>query len=76
MTRLVYHRNGVKGEKLIPAHYCSPEELNAFPEPSADSLGLLDMYKASKTRHLYCVDWDRFGKEMEVWGTENDQINY
>ena len=57
MTRLVYHRNGVKGEKLIPAHYCSKEELDAFPAPLDDSKGLLNIYKTSETRRLYCIDW-------------------
>ena len=34
------------------------------------------MYKTSKTRHLYCLDWEKFGDELGIWGTENDEIVY
>ena len=41
-----------------------------------DSVGLLNMYKTSKTRHLYCIDWNKFSEVMEIWGTENDELSY
>ena len=41
-----------------------------------DSAGLFEIYKTSKTRHLYCLDWEKFGDELSIWGTTNDELSY
>ena len=74
--RLWYKRNGIEGERIFPYHYCTAEELDEFAPPVQDSVGLFEIYKKSDTRHLYCLDWEKFGNELSIWGTENDEIAY
>ena len=76
LARLLWKRKGVLGETNIPYHNCTPEELDEFPPPVKDSAGLIEMYKTSKTQHLYCLDWEKFGDELSIWGTENDEVKY
>ena len=76
LARLVYKRNGVSGESILPYHYCTAEELDEFAPPIEDSVGLFEVYKTSQTRHLYCLDWKKFGDDLAIWGTENDEISY
>ena len=77
MARIRYKRNGENGEKIVPYHPCSAEELNDFPPPIPDSVGLMEIYKKENPkRHLFCLDWDKLGEELAIWGTENDEISY
>ena len=41
-----------------------------------EAAGLLELYKSSPTRNLYCLDWDKFGDELSIWGIEEDEIRY
>ena len=75
-ARLYYHKNGKIGERLLKTHKCTQEEFNRFHPPMADSVGLFDIYRTSKTRHLYCIDWDEYGDDLEVFGNETDDISY
>ena len=37
----------------------------------------MEIYKKeSPNRHLFCIDWEKFGSEVAIWGTENDEISY
>ena len=77
MSRLLYKRNGQRGEKIIPHHKCTKEELDDFAPPVADSVALFELYRqADSERHLFCLDWDRFGDDLAIWGTENDEFSY
>ena len=76
LARLWWKRNSVFGETIVPYHNCSTEELDEFAPPFKDSAGLFEIYRTSETRHLYCLDWDKFGEELAIWGTENDEISY
>ena len=50
-------------------HYCSKEELEAFHSPAGNSEAILEDLKSSTNRPLFCIDWDRFGDELTIWGT-------
>ena len=76
LARLVYKRNGVSGELILPYHHCTAEELDKFAPPMQNSVGLFEVYKTSATRHLNCLDWEKFGDDLAIWGTENDEISY
>ena len=41
-----------------------------------EAAGILEVYKSSPTRNLYCLDWDKFGDELAIWGVEDDEISY
>ena len=36
----------------------------------------MEMYRTSETRHLYCINWDDYEDELEVFGNETDEITY
>ena len=36
---------------------------------------MLESMKTSKTRGLYCFDWDDFGEDLSVWSVTDDD-NY
>ena len=76
LARMRYTRNGKPGETIIPYHKCSADELDEFAPPVADSQGLFEIYRKGETRHLYCLDWDKVGDQVAIWGTENDEIKY
>ena len=76
LARIMWKRKGVFGNTIIPYHKCTPEELDEFAPPTEDSVGLFKMFKTSKTRHLYCLDWEKLGDELAIWGTENDETTY
>ena len=56
LARLVWKRNGVEGETIIPYHRCTREDFSKFAPPADDSVGLFELYKKSETRHLFCLD--------------------
>ena len=76
LARLFWKKNGVEGETILPYHYCTADELDEFAPPMGDSVGLFDIFKNSPTRHLFCLDWDKLGEDLNIWGTENDELNY
>ena len=41
-----------------------------------ESVGLMEMYKNTETRHLYCIDWDEYSDQLAVWGNEADDYTY
>ena len=70
-------RNGIESENILPYHICTKEELDEFPQPVPDSVSLLEEYKkASPTRHLFCLDWDKFGDDLAIWGTAYNEFSY
>ena len=69
LARIFWHRNGAEGETNIPYHKCTPEELDEFAPPRQESASLLEIYKTSKTRHLYCLDWEKVGNELAILGS-------
>ena len=76
LARIIYKRNGVSGETIVPYHDCTAEELDEFAPPIQDSAGLFEVFRTSPTRHLSCLDWEKFGDKLAIWGTENDEISY
>ena len=76
ITRLYGHMNGELYEKFIPVHYCTEEELDAFPAPTSESEGLINTFKSKSDRNIYCIDWDKYGDDMAIWSTEDDEISY
>ena len=52
------------------------EDFEAFPAPMPEAVGLLEVYKSSKTRYLYCLDFEEVGDELAIWGVEEDEISY
>ena len=60
----------------MPYHDCTAEEFDAFAPPSQDSVGLFEMYRTSSTRHLSCLDLEKFGDELAIWSTNQDEISY
>ena len=74
-TRLVYSRNGIRGEKMIPHHRCRPEDYDDFAPPLNSFLTLFNDYRDGK-RNLLCLDWDAVGEEVEIYGDPYDQTSY
>ena len=75
-ARFYGNKNGESYQHIFPYHKCTEEDFNAFPAPVPEASGLLEAYKSSPTRNLYCLDWDKFGDELAIWGVEDDEISY
>ena len=70
------YKNGKSYQRIFPINKCTLEDYEAFPEPVPEAAGILEVYKSSPTRNLYCLDWDKFGDELAIWGVEDDEISY
>ena len=75
-TRLVYKRDGHKGELMIPHRRCRPDDFDHFAPVMAEAEGLLKQYKESPNRNLLCLDWDQVGDDLAIWGSTNDETSY
>jgi len=75
-ARLYGHREGKLFEQLIPMHYCTEQDLEDFDEPTSESQGVFRSFKQDPDRKLFCLDWEKYGDILEIWGTENDEVNY
>ena len=76
LVRLWGKKDGVKYERILDYHKCTPGELDLFGEPSRESIAPLQTFKFSEKRHLYCLDWENLDEdEVGVWGVTNDE-NY
>ena len=75
-ARLYGFKDGVTYEKFIPVHHCTSEELDEFATPVSESVGLINAFKTQPKRNLYCIDWEKYGNEIEIWSTENDESSY
>ena len=65
-ARLTGNKNGRQFEKILPHKKCTAEDLEHFAPPAPDSVGLLEVYKTSQTRKLYCLDWENFGDDLAI----------
>ena len=74
-VRMVYKKNGVQNETMIPHRRCRAEDFDLFAPSGPSSLGLLKMYKEGE-RNLYCLDWDLVGDDVVIRGDPNDEISY
>ena len=75
-ARFYGHLDGKGYEKLFPYHKCTEEDFKEFAPPTPEAEVLLEVYKYSSSRALYCLDWERYGGELAIWGVEHEQINY
>ena len=67
-------KKGEKFEKLLGYHECSLHELERFPSPAPDSIGLMNHYRKDNNR-LYCLDHED-ANEVEIWGNTNNEDAY
>ena len=37
---------------------------------------MVDIYLNDPERYLYCLDWDKYGEEIAIWGVEDDSEKY
>ena len=75
-ARLYGFKDGEIYEKFIPVHHCTSEELDDFATPVSEAQGLVNAFKNQPKRNLYCIDWEKYGDELEIWSTENDENTY
>ena len=76
MVRLWGFKNGESYQQLFPYKKCTAEDFDELAPPTPEAAGLLESYKTSEKRRLYCLDWDKFGDELAIWGTEDIEISY
>ena len=70
------YKNGEEYEKMIPYHKCTAKDFDEFAPPAPEAEDLLQTYMTNPNRNIYCLDWDQFGEELEVWGATYDEMNY
>ena len=61
---------------MLEFHECSPEEFDQFAPPMPESAGMMKMYRESDTRPLHCIDMEKYGDDLAVWGNEADESLY
>ena len=75
LARLYGRKDGKRVETLLDFHECSIEELQKFPSPTSDSVGLMKRYKNSDHK-LFCVDQERYREILAIWSNENNEDDY
>lgn len=58
-------RDGELGEKMIPTRRCRSEDFEEFSTVAPSHESMLNEYKEGK-RHLFCLDWDKVGDDLEL----------
>ena len=67
---------GVKYEKLVDYHICTESDWEEFAPPAQQASALFSRYKNDPSRSLYCLDWEKLGDELEIWGIQDDDDSY
>ena len=62
-------------ERPISFHKCSEMELRDLAPPAQDAAPLLEEIIASDKRSLYCIDWDKHGDHLTIFGSPSS-YNY
>ena len=68
MVRVVGNKNGKSYERILSYKKCTAEDFEEFAPPTSEASGLLEVYKTSETRRLYCLDWNELGDELAIYG--------
>lgn len=67
--------DGAKYDKLLQYHVCTKEDYDKFYPPNKYSRSIYRKYYEGE-RHLYCLDWEKLGDELSIWGQQVDEKNY
>ena len=62
--------DGETTERIMDFHECTDEDLKYFAPPSNDAEQLLTKIREDPKRALFCIDWDEYGDELEIWGMD------
>ena len=54
-------------------HLCTEEDFKDFAPPTPDAQRILNAILSDPNRGLYCVDWERYGDFLSVWGISSYQ---
>ena len=72
-VRFISMLNGYKdGENYsfpLMHHKCTDEEMKEFAPPTRLAQDQLDEIMATDEVNLYCLDWDKDGDRMGLWGS-------
>ena len=72
-ARIAGKKDGKNYERMIPYQKCSEEDFAEFAPPAPEAEGLLEIYKSgSNQRALYCLDWEKYAEELEIWGIQEN----
>lgn len=68
IVRLSGRRDGKSHETLLDFHLCTEEDFVDWPPPTVDSKRMLDKILKDPKRGLYCIDWEKYGEIVKIWG--------
>ena len=74
-ARLLTRSLNVETETLIDYRKCTDKDLDQFAEPTPDSESTFELYRKGE-RTLFCLDWEKHGDEIAIWGREKDFLKY
>ena len=58
-------------EQILDYHNCTEEDFEGFAPPSPDAELMKKKIQKDPNRTLLCIDWDKVGNEMEIWGVSH-----
>ena len=74
-TKWVVNLYGYSGgevyERALDHHECTPEDLEKFAPPTREAATVLEATMQSDESSLMCLDWDKDGDNIEIWGAES-----
>lgn len=76
LARFWGYKEGRSYERIYPYHKCTAEDFARFAPPAPEAEGLLKAYTEDPKRYLFCLDWERYGDELAIWGIEDDEASY
>jgi len=68
LLRISGKSNGEIKAKLIDFHRCTEEDLEEFATPTVDAAHTLKKILDDPKRGLYCLDWQKLGEQLSIWG--------
>ena len=71
LMRIGGRKNGESIEEIIDFHRCTDEDFEEFAPPSADADRTLKKILKDEDRGLFCIDWEKFGQKMHIFGTSH-----
>ena len=70
LVMLFGYRDSEIYEQAIQFHECTQQDLDKFAPPSRDAEVVLNDIMSSETQTLYCLDWEKEGDDITIWGAD------
>ena len=71
LMRIAGRTDGKIFEQILDFHKCTDDDFKGFAPPTPDAARTLKKIQDDPKRALFCIDWDKLGDEMDIYGVSH-----